>query len=124
MPEGGHPGAGPGAGPRFRHPGFTEDAPGVPGTPGPFGRLVVQAAQPAVPRLVPVLRAARGRGDALYTFEHSLIPGLLQTEAYARAILETHPDVTEDVVSERLAGGCPGRRSWNATTRRPRWCAR
>jgi hypothetical protein len=29
---------------------------------------------------------------------------LLQTEAYARAILETHPDVTEDVVSERLAG--------------------
>jgi hypothetical protein len=41
---------------------------------------------------------------ALYTLEHSLIPGLLQTEAYARAILETHPDVTEDVVRERLAG--------------------
>jgi len=41
---------------------------------------------------------------ALYIFEHSLIPGLLQTEAYARAILETHPDVTEDVVIQRLAG--------------------
>jgi hypothetical protein len=33
-----------------------------------------------------------------------MIPGLLQTGAYARAILETHPDVTEDVVNERLAG--------------------
>lgn len=46
----------------------------------------------------------RQRRPALYTLEHSVIPGLLQTEAYARAILETHPDVTEDVVSERLAG--------------------
>ena len=33
-----------------------------------------------------------------------MIPGLLQTPQYARAILETHPDVTEDVVNERLAG--------------------
>ena len=41
---------------------------------------------------------------ALYIFEHSMIPGLLQTPDYARAILETHPDVTEEVVSERLAG--------------------
>ena len=35
-----------------------------------------------------------------------MIPGLLQTEAYARAILQTHPDATEDLVSERLYEFC------------------
>jgi transcriptional regulator with XRE-family HTH domain len=40
---------------------------------------------------------------ALYLFEHSLIPGLLQTEDYARAVLETHPNTTEDEVNERVA---------------------
>jgi hypothetical protein len=36
-------------------------------------------------------------------FEHTLIPGLLQTEAYARAVLETHPNTSRDVVEERVA---------------------
>jgi len=40
---------------------------------------------------------------ALRLFEHSLIPGLLQTEGYARAVLETHPNTTEDEVNERVA---------------------
>jgi transcriptional regulator with XRE-family HTH domain len=39
---------------------------------------------------------------ALRLFEHSLIPGLLQTEEYARAVLETHPNTTEDEVNERV----------------------
>jgi hypothetical protein len=38
---------------------------------------------------------------ALRLFEHSLVPGLLQTEAYARAVLETHPNTAADVVEER-----------------------
>lgn len=33
-----------------------------------------------------------------------MVPGLLQTPEYVRAILETHPDVTDGVVNERLAG--------------------
>lgn len=41
---------------------------------------------------------------SLRTFQHVLIPGLLQTEAYARAILETHPNTTEEQVNERVAG--------------------
>lgn len=40
---------------------------------------------------------------ALRLFEHSLVPGLLQTEAYARAVLETHPNTSQDVIEERVA---------------------
>jgi transcriptional regulator with XRE-family HTH domain len=88
----------------FATPGFTEDAPGVPGTPGTFGRLVVRLRNLPFPASFRSFAPHEAEATALYIFEHSMIPGLVQTEAYARAILETHPDVTEDVVSERLAG--------------------
>jgi hypothetical protein len=38
----------------------------------------------------------------IWTFQHSLVPGLLQTEGYARAVLERHPSVTNEQVSERV----------------------
>src|ERR1039457_5532298 len=85
-------------------PGFTEDAPGMPGTPGTFGRLAAALHNLPFPASFRSFAPHEAEATALYIFEHSMIPGLLQTEAYARAILETHPDVTEDVVSERLAG--------------------
>lgn len=37
-------------------------------------------------------------------FESTLVPGLLQTSEYARAILTTHPGATPDLVEERLQG--------------------
>jgi transcriptional regulator with XRE-family HTH domain len=40
---------------------------------------------------------------ALWWFEHTLMPGLLQTEDYARAVLERHYDVTSEQVTERVA---------------------
>lgn len=40
---------------------------------------------------------------SLRLFEHTLVPGLLQTEGYARAILATHPNTSADEVEERLA---------------------
>jgi transcriptional regulator with XRE-family HTH domain len=40
---------------------------------------------------------------ALWSFEHTLVPGLLQTEDYARAVLERHPNVTDEQVTERVA---------------------
>jgi transcriptional regulator with XRE-family HTH domain len=40
--------------------------------------------------------------DHLYSFEHSTIHGLFQTEGYARAILATYPDATEEQVAERV----------------------
>jgi transcriptional regulator with XRE-family HTH domain len=40
---------------------------------------------------------------SLWLFEHSLIPGLLQTEAYAHAVLSRHPHVTDAEITERVA---------------------
>jgi DNA-binding XRE family transcriptional regulator len=45
---------------------------------------------------------------ALWWFEHTLMPGLLQTEDYARAVLERHPHVTPEQVTERLAARLAG----------------
>lgn len=47
--------------------------------------------------------AYEASATALYMFEHSLIPGLLQTEDYAYAVLSRHPGVTEGEVAERMA---------------------
>ncbi len=38
------------------------------------------------------------------TFEHSLMPGLFQTRAYAEAITETYPETTAEVAKERVDG--------------------
>ena len=43
------------------------------------------------------------RASALYLSQHSLIPGLFQTEDYARHVLSRHPNVTEELVSARVA---------------------
>jgi transcriptional regulator with XRE-family HTH domain len=40
---------------------------------------------------------------ALWLFEHTLVPGLLQTEDYARTVLGSHPHVTPGEVTERVA---------------------
>ena len=88
----------------FATPGFTEDTPDAPGTSGTFGRMLVRLRNLPFPASFRSFAPHEAEATALYIFEHSLIPGLLQTEAYARAILETHPDVTEDVVIQRLAG--------------------
>lgn len=88
----------------FATPGFSENADTGEWTPGTFGRLVRRLRKLPFPASFGTFEPREAEATALYIFEHSMIPGLLQTEAYARAILETHPDVTDDVVSERLAG--------------------
>jgi len=41
---------------------------------------------------------------SLRTFEHSLVPGLLQTEDYARSVLQTKPNSTPDEIDGLVAG--------------------
>ncbi len=41
--------------------------------------------------------------SSLRTFEHTLVPGLLQTEAYARAVLATVPNIAAGDLDERVA---------------------
>ena len=47
--------------------------------------------------------ACEAEAVALRWFEHSLVPGLLQTEDYARAVLEAHPNTTKAQVDDRLS---------------------
>ena len=88
----------------FTTPGFKEGEPGSPGSPGTFGRLVTRLRNLPFPASFRSFAPHEAEAAALYVFEHSFVPGLLQTEEYARAVLMMHPDVTEEVVNERVAG--------------------
>jgi transcriptional regulator with XRE-family HTH domain len=55
--------------------------------------------------------------DDLYWFEHSLVPGLFQTEGYARAVTEIHPMVTKEIVDERVAARLAGQALLDRGTR-------
>jgi transcriptional regulator with XRE-family HTH domain len=88
----------------FTTPGFKEDERDSPSTPGTFGRLVTRLRNLPFPASFRSFAPHEAEAAALYVFEHSFVPGLLQTEEYARAVLMMHPDVTEEVVNERVAG--------------------
>ena len=74
------------------------------GTPGTFQRLEGRL------RGVPFSAGFRpfhpyeAEARTLRTFEHTMVPGLFQTEDYARAILATYPDTTEQDVADRVEG--------------------
>jgi Domain of unknown function (DUF5753)/Helix-turn-helix domain len=91
----------------FQTPAFTEDAPGQPGTPGTFGRMWFKLRTISFPESFRPYAESEAKAVALRTFQHSLVPGLLQTEDYARAVLSTKPGTTqvdiEASVSERVA---------------------
>lgn len=86
----------------FKTPGFTEDEPGKPGTPGTFMRLAARIRKLSFPVAFRPFTDAEEEATALYIFEHGLFPGLFQVEDYARAVLETYPNVTDAQVTDRL----------------------
>ncbi|HEY0998762.1 MAG TPA: helix-turn-helix transcriptional regulator [Streptosporangiaceae bacterium] len=77
------------------------------GTPGTFTRLEGRLRDLAFPASFRPFAAYEAEATALYVFQHSLVPGLLQTPAYARAVLATRPNTTDDeldnLVAARLA---------------------
>ncbi|HTX26254.1 MAG TPA: helix-turn-helix transcriptional regulator [Streptosporangiaceae bacterium] len=73
------------------------------GTPGTFARLEQRLREVPFSSGFRPFQPYESQATALRLFEHSLIPGLLQTEAYARAVLETHPNTAREVVEERVA---------------------
>ena len=91
----------------FRTAGFTEDAPGKPGTPGTFGRLWLKLRTISFPESFRPYAELEANAIVLRDFEHSLVPGLLQTEDYARAVLATKAGATEAEIevgaAERIA---------------------
>jgi transcriptional regulator with XRE-family HTH domain len=88
----------------FSTPGFTEDDGGEPGRPGTFGRIVVRLRNLPFPASFRSFATYEAEAVALNTYQHSLVPGLLQSEDYARAILETRPNTTPEEVEEQLRG--------------------
>jgi len=76
-------------------------------TPGTFTRLEARLRDLPFPASFRPFAAYEAEATALYVFQHSLIPGLLQTPDYARAVLATRPNTTDDeldnLVAARLA---------------------
>ncbi|WP_091248993.1 helix-turn-helix domain-containing protein [Micromonospora matsumotoense] len=70
-------------------------------TGGLFERLVSKLGTPSW--FLPWLDAERNATQLRY-FEPNLIPGLLQTEAYAHAVLRLDPRLTDSEVDRRVAG--------------------
>jgi transcriptional regulator with XRE-family HTH domain len=91
----------------YRTAGFTEDVPGKPGTPGTFERMWLKLRTISFPESFRPYAELEAKATVLRTFQHSLVPGLLQTEDYARAVLSTRPGATEAEIeadiAERLA---------------------
>jgi transcriptional regulator with XRE-family HTH domain len=77
------------------------------GTPGTFTRLEGRLRDLPFPASFRPFAAYETEATALYVFEHSLVPGLLQTADYARAVMATRPNTAEDeignLVQARLA---------------------
>ncbi|WP_260194981.1 helix-turn-helix domain-containing protein [Actinophytocola gossypii] len=71
-------------------------------TAGSLGRLEARIrAAPIAPGFRPFV-AAEAEARTLKTFEHTLVPGLLQTEDYARTLVEGYPGLTRDEVAARV----------------------
>ena len=73
------------------------------GLPGIFEREAERLRRVSFPAAFRPFAGYEAEAVALRWFEHSLVPGLLQTEDYARAVLERHPNTTGEEVSERVA---------------------
>jgi transcriptional regulator with XRE-family HTH domain len=77
------------------------------GTPGTFARLEARLRDLPFPASFRPFAAYEAEATALYVFEHSLVPGLLQTPDYVRAVMATRPNTTDDeldnLVAARLA---------------------
>lgn len=73
------------------------------GTPGTFARLEARLRDLPFPASFRPFAAYEVEATALYVFEHSLVPGLLQTPGYARAVLATRPNTAEDEVDNLVA---------------------
>jgi transcriptional regulator with XRE-family HTH domain len=65
------------------------------GTPDTFSRLQRKVRTVSFPAAFRSFADQETRAVALRTFEHSLVPGLLQTHEYASAVLATPPNASE-----------------------------
>jgi transcriptional regulator with XRE-family HTH domain len=74
------------------------------GAPGTFARLERRLRNLPFPASFRGFAPHEAEAAALSTYQHSLVPGLLQTPEYARAVLETKPNASDDEVDSLVAG--------------------
>lgn len=91
----------------FGTPGYAPETSTSPENPGVFMILAANLRKMAFSIPFGSFAPHEASADELYVFEHSLIPGPLQTSGYARSVLGTRPNTTEDeldaLVISRLA---------------------
>ncbi len=87
----------------FETPGFAEGTGDDPGTPGTFVRLWHKLRTVSFPASFRSFVEHEEKAAEFRTYQHSLVPGLLQTEDYARATLSRQPIATDERVAELLA---------------------
>ncbi|UQA95925.1 helix-turn-helix domain-containing protein [Streptomyces halobius] len=61
------------------------------------------------------------RAEAIEVFETQFVPGLLQTEAYARALLSAPPDVTREMIEERVQARLDRQEQLHSAASRRHW---
>ena len=71
--------------------------------PGTFSRLEKRLRDVPFPASFRPFVPHEAEATALRSYENSLVPGLFQTEAYARAVLSTRPNTAEDQIEELVA---------------------
>jgi hypothetical protein len=87
------------------------------GTPGTFRRLRKVSVQQVYPAWFHRWPEAEEQAQTLRWYEPLVIPGLLQTDDYARAVLRGQPDATEEKSQRRSAHGYCARKCCLRTTR-------
>ena len=73
------------------------------GAPGTFARLERRLRNLPFPAAFRSFAPYEAEAATLRLFEHSLVAGLLQTPEYARAVLETKPNASEDMIDGYVA---------------------
>ncbi len=71
--------------------------------PGTFSRLEKRLRDVPFPASFRPFVPHEAEAAALRSYENLLVPGLFQTEDYARAVLSTRPNTAEDVIEELVA---------------------
>jgi transcriptional regulator with XRE-family HTH domain len=71
--------------------------------PGTFARLEKRLRDVPFPASFRPFVQHEAEAAALRWYEHALVPGLLQTEDYARGVLSTRPNTSDDQIEELVA---------------------
>jgi transcriptional regulator with XRE-family HTH domain len=88
----------------FKTPGYTPDTDDGPGGLGTFGRMERRIGTIPFPPSFRSFQPHEEEAIEISTYEHSLVPGLLQTTEYMRWVLQTKPRATEEEIKSLIDG--------------------